>query len=112
MTGYNDILRFRQFEERIAKLGFRMGYPEHGYRREDTLALMPEGDHWPVYARDANVFIGTLAETEVWLNGMEWGVNYLKMLKVVDDKKIHRKEQDYRNEQLANTIKKVVVNDD
>lgn len=104
MTGYNDLLRIRRIEEHATKMGFRMAFPSYGYRYDDGVALIPADDHWPIFARDANVFVGTLEEAENWLNGIEWGFNYLKMLRVTTDQKIARKEQDYRNTVLAATL--------
>jgi elongation factor P--beta-lysine ligase len=59
----------------------------------------------PVYARDAQVFVGTIEQLEVWLRGVEWARQYDMLLRVSDDKKRKRKEQDERNRQLVQRLK-------
>ena len=107
MTGYNTVLQIRKLEDKIEKMGFRMGnskyprYNEYG----TTIGLMPKDDKLPIYSRDAELFSGTIEEAEIWLRGVEFATEYLKMIKLVTDEKIKRKEQDMRNSQLAQMIK-------
>jgi hypothetical protein len=109
MSGYHTILRIRRLEETVDELGMRMGNPKHGnYRQEfgDVVALMPKEDRLPIYSRDAELFIGTLEEMEVWLRGWQKAVEYHRMLLGRNfEKTVERKEQDYRNEQLMRQIK-------
>jgi hypothetical protein len=109
MSGYHTILRIRRLEEEIDKLGFRMGNPKHGnYRQEygDVVALFPKGDCLPIYSRDAELFVGTLEEMEVWLRGWQQAYTYHNMLiGKTFETKVKRKEQDYRNNILINQIK-------
>ena len=42
---------------------------------------------------------------EIWLRGVEWSRKYDQMIKVSDDKKRQRKEQDVRNKQLVQRLK-------
>ena len=110
MAGYNAIQTWRKLEERVDRLGMRMGLPRHGnYQREfgDLVALMPKEDSFPVYSRDAELFIGTLEQMEHWLNGWEKMQQYHRMLigNKFDDK-IERLEQDYKNEVLMKQIKR------
>jgi hypothetical protein len=52
------------------------------------VALKPrDEDAVPIYARDTEVFRGTLEELEVWLRGVEWARDYDRMLRISDDKK-------------------------
>ena len=110
MAGYHAIQTWRKLEERVDRLGFRMGLPRHGnYQREfgDLVALMPKDDSLPVYSRDAELFIGTLEQMEHWLNGWEKMQQYHRMLLGRDfEKRVSRKEQDYRNEELVRQIKR------
>lgn len=103
MAGYALLLRIRRLEEQCAQMGFRMAHSKHGYAREfgDVVALYPAEDALPVYSRDAELFVGTFDDLERWLQGVEWAQRYYKMLRLVDDKKVARKEQDERNRRLV-----------
>lgn len=108
MSGYNTILRIRRLEEEADRLGFRMGNSKHGnYRQEfgDVIALFPKDNSLPIYSRDAELFVGTLEEMEVWLRGWQKAYEYHRMLIGRSfEKQIARKEQDYRNEVLMRQI--------
>lgn len=108
MSGYHTILRIRRLEEEVDKLGFRVGNPKHGnYRQEfgDVVSLSPKDDSYPIYSRDAELFVGTLEELEVWLRGFQKAYEYHRMLIGRNfEEKVKRKEQDYRNKQLLNKI--------
>jgi hypothetical protein len=108
MAGYQTILRIRRLEEEVDKLGLRMGNSKHGnYRQEfgDVIALFPKDDAYPIYSRDAELFVGTLEEMEVWLRGFQKASEYHRMLigRNFEDR-VRRKEQDYRNQQLLKQI--------
>jgi hypothetical protein len=109
MAGYQTILRIRRLEEEVGKLGMRMGNTKHGnFRQEfgDVVALFPKDDALPIYSRDAELFVGTIEEMEVWLRGWQKSFEYHRMLIGRNfEEKIKRKEQDYRNEQLMRRIK-------
>ena len=107
MSGYHTILRMRRLEEEVAKLGFMFAYPKHRYGDEqDMVALKPLNDRaLPIYSRDAELFCGTLEQLEVWLRGVQWSRDYDMLLKVSDEKRRDRKEQDVRNRQLVQLLK-------
>lgn len=109
MAGYHTILRIRRLEEEVDKLGLRMGNSKHGnYRQEfgDVVALFPKDDAYPIYSRDAELFVGTIEEMEVWLRGFQKCQEYHRMLIGRNfEEKVKRKEQDYRNQQLLRKIK-------
>jgi hypothetical protein len=108
MSGYHTILRIRRLEQEVDQMGFRMGYPNHGnYRQEfgDIVALFPKHDALPIYSRDAELFVGTLEEMEVWLRGWQRSQEYHGMLLGRSfDRTVARKEQDYRNTQLMRQL--------
>lgn len=108
MSGYHTILRIRRLEEEVDKLGLRMGNSKHGnFRQEfgDVVALFPKDDTFPIYSRDAEIFVGTLEEMEVWLRGFQKACEYHRMLIGRNfEKVVERKEQDYRNRQLLRKI--------
>jgi hypothetical protein len=49
--------------------------------------------------------VGTLEGLETWLHGVRWAREYDMMLKLSDEKKRARKEQDERNRILLKTLK-------
>ena len=72
----------------------------------DTVALKPkDADSLPIYSRDAEVFVGSLTDLQYWLRGVEWAREYDRMIKISDDKKRVRKEQDERNRQMVKLLK-------
>ena len=108
MTGYATIVRIRRLEEEVAKLGMRMGHAKGGYYSNeygDVLSLFPLDAELPTFCRDAELFTGTLEQLEVWLRGVEFARRYDLLLRVSDDKKRARKEQDLKNKNLLAAIK-------
>jgi len=108
MSGWNTIERIRRLEERIDKLGFKFAKSKHTDWSEDhgALSLVPKDQEaLPIYTRDAELFVGSLERLEDWINGVRWAREYDMMLKLSDDKKRARKEQDERNRMLLKTIK-------
>jgi hypothetical protein len=108
MSGYNTVLQIRRLEEDLSLLGFMMCYPKHGWGAErgvDYVAVKPKDqDSLPIYARDAEMFCGTIDDLRSWIDGVKWARDYDRMLRLSDDKKRERKEQDYRNQKLVKMI--------
>jgi len=112
MAGYNAIMLLRRLEEEVNNLGFMFSQPKNGWGNDisDRVALKPkDADALPIYSRDAEIFCGTLDELQVWVRGVTWAREYDTMLKISDDKKRDRKEQDERNRQLANLLKSEIA---
>lgn len=89
MSGYNAVLKMRRLEQTANGLGFMFAHTKHRFNDQaDMVALKPMDDHAvPIYTRDAEVFVGTLAQLNTWLQGVEWAREYDRMLKISDDKK-------------------------
>lgn len=108
MSGWNTIQRIKQIEQEIDKLGFKFNKSKHSDWTEDhgALSLVPK-DHeaLPIYSRDAELYVGSLERLEDWLAGVRWAREYDMMLRVSDDNKRARKEQDVRNKSLLTQIK-------
>ena len=108
MAGWNTIQRIKRIEEQIDKLGFKFAKSKHGDWSDDhgALSLVPK-DHeaLPIYSRDAELFVGSLEGLETWLHGVRWAREYDMMLRLSDEKKRARKEQDERNKNLLSSIK-------
>jgi hypothetical protein len=111
MSGYNTVLKVRRLEQEIEALGFRWGNSKHGAwgNREygDVIALYPKDDEaLPIYSRDAELFVGTIEELEVWLLGFKKAREYDRLIfGGKHDEKRERREQIERNRQLMQTIK-------
>lgn len=103
-----EINKIRRIEKELNELGFVLAQPKHGWNTHDMnhVAIIPKDvNALPVYSRDAELFSGTLEQLEVWLRGVEWARQYDYLLKVSDEKKRERKEQDLRNKQLIQRLK-------
>jgi hypothetical protein len=110
MSGYEAILKIRRLEQECDELGFMLCRSKYGHGRLDgldVLALKPKDEaSLPVYSRDAEVFLGTIAELELWLRGIHWSRQYDRMVfGTKHDKTRERKEQDERNRQLMKVLK-------
>jgi hypothetical protein len=108
MTGWETIQKIKQVEQEVDKLGFKFSKSKHGDWTDNhgALSLLPkDADALPIYTRDAELFVGSLERLEDWLAGVRWAREYDKMLKLSNDSKRERKEQDVRNHRLIKTIK-------
>ena len=108
MSGYETVLKIRRLERECDELGLMFCHSKHGGSyRQDLLALKPKDqDSLPVYSRDAEVFLGTIDELELWLRGIQWARQYDRMVfGVKHDKTRERKEQDERNRQIVSILK-------
>ena len=104
--GYDTIIKLRRVEDKANHLGFRFGPCRPGFRPDgDAITLYPWLDKLPEYSRDDALFTGNLDEVDNFLIGVQWSNNYLKMLRLVTEEKIERKEQDIRNRQLVQLLK-------
>lgn len=105
--GYHAIIKLRRVEDKANHMGFSFGPSKastYGLAG-DAITLYPWLDKLPEYSRDAALFTGNLDEVDTFLIGVQWSNNYLKMLRLVTDEKIERKEQDIRNRQLVQLLK-------
>ena len=104
MMEFNTLLQIRRLEHRCLDLGFKFSAPRHGMRNHDVIALVPAGDQLPIYSRDAELFVGTFEELEIWLRGVEWARQYDQLLKVSDQKRREQREQRYREQRLVEIL--------
>jgi len=116
MTGWNTIQEIRRLEEAFDAVGLKMVQAKNSTwiqvenstwtNSHDTIALVPkDADSLPIYSRDAEVFAGTIEDARQWLRGLTWAREYDMLLRLSDDKKRSRKEQDERNRQLVRLLK-------
>lgn len=102
MTDYNTYQLIKKFEARCEEFGFRITRTKWGNLNDGTnyIELQPMADSYPVYSRDAAIVSGSVEYLMAFMDGMEKMRDYYKMLKLIDDTKVHRKEQDERNRTL------------
>ena len=108
MSGWNTIQRIKRIEQEIDQLGFKFNKSKHSDWTEDhgALSLVPKDQEaLPIFSRDAELYVGSLERLEDWLAGVRWAREYDRMLRVSDDGKRSRKEQDVRNKSLLTAIK-------
>jgi len=113
MSGWNTIRQIRRLEQLADKLGMKFAAYKYDNEFGSNVALIPkDNDALPIYARDAQLFSGTLEGAENWMQGVEWARNYDHMIidKKLDSKR-DRKEQDERNRILLRTLKDGVIPD-
>ena len=108
MIGATTLRYINSVQEQCRALGFELRASKYGsvYRDKDVIALVPLGlDAFPIYSRDAELYVGTLEEIEQFITGLKWARKYDQMLKLSDEKKRERKEQDYRNSEMLSLLK-------
>jgi hypothetical protein len=108
MSGWNTIQRIKRVEQAVDELGFKFSKSKHSDWTEDhgALSLVPKDlDALPIYSRDAELFVGSIERLEDWLAGVKWARDYDTMLRLSNDTKRARKEQDERNKKLLTSIK-------
>jgi hypothetical protein len=99
MSGYNLVREIHQLEQKVEALGFMFCSPKNytASFSDDLVALKPRDESSvPVYARDAEVFVGSLAQLRQWLLGVAWARDYDRMLNVSNDQKRAQGEDRYR----------------
>jgi len=115
MAGYQAVVALRRLEQDLDKLGFMLCDPKSGWGGDDfnnLAGIKPkDADALPIYARDAEIFRGTLEELRVWVRGVHWAREYDMMLKLSDDKKRKTKEDHERGRQLIAKLKKDHTNE-
>jgi len=105
--GWNEINQVDRLREKAHALGFMLTYGRNSYSYSDsgTICLQPRDDELPLYARDAELFYGTVEELTAWLTGVEWARNYDAMIKLTTNDKRKAAEQTERNRQLMYAVK-------
>jgi hypothetical protein len=102
MSGYSTYTRWQRIEAQAKSMGFRLANPKHGWGvsgETDQVALYPDGEALPIYARDTEIFSGTFGQVEVFLTGWIRAQQYDSILRVSDDKKRKKYEDKERARQ-------------
>ena len=90
MSGYTTYTRYQRIEAQAKLLGFRLGSPRNGWHSSedgDMVSVYPDGEALPIYSRDADIFTGTFGQLEVWMRGWVQSQQYDAMLRMTDDKR-------------------------
>jgi hypothetical protein len=103
MSGYSTYTRWQRIEAQAKTLGFRLGNLKHGQwggsGDTDQVALFPDEEALPIYARDAEIFVGTFSQVETFLTGWVRAQQYDAMLRMSDEKKRKKYEDKERERQ-------------
>lgn len=107
MAGYSLIRKIKYLEEQLDALGMTWGHNRYSSAGDfgETLTVMPKEGCLPHYARDAELFTGTIAGLEIWLQGIDWARRYDLILGLQTEKRRVRAEQHEHNKQLMNLLK-------
>ena len=71
----------------------------------DTIfAVYPNETSLPHYARDAEIFVGTLKDLRLWLSGINWLISYYELLGLNPIFERQRKEKEESQKQLMYSL--------
>lgn len=101
--------------ERLAEAsGFKVSTKSNGWSNDGLsyLTLVPNDDELPIYTRGTSLVSGSVEELTAFIIGWQKSIEYLTFLRITNTEKIKRKEQDYRNVELARLIKDGKKNDE
>lgn len=103
--GFKVIREIREVEEIAITLGLKLVPPNYSYDN-DLISLIPTNNSYPTFSRDTVIFTGNLAEVKSFMRGFEFARRYDYLLNLKFDKIRNRREQDLRNEQMLELLKK------
>lgn len=105
MTGISTIRLYQRLELECRALGLEITASRYyGSADPGILAVRPADDGLPPYARDTQLFTGSLEQLEYWLAGVTWAREYDRVLKISSPKSRERSEQDFRNRHLVRVL--------
>jgi hypothetical protein len=109
MSGYQAVLELRRLEADLDAMGLMLCSPKHGNWSSDTFSdragVKPkDSTSLPIYSRDAELFTGTLEQIRTWMIGVKWARDYDMMLRLSDEKKRAKKEDDYRAKRMLDVL--------
>ena len=109
MSGYQAVIELRRLEAELDEMGLMLCASKHGNWSSndysDRAAVKPKDEHaLPIYTRDAEMYSGTLEQIRVWVMGVKWARNYDGMLRLSDEKKRTKKEDDYRAKRMLDVL--------
>lgn len=97
---YRGIMRLIELAE---SMGFT--FDQSPFSNDNRFVITPKDNAWPSYTRDARIYFGDMDEMASFLNGIRMAREYYMVhLKLFTQKRLERKEQDIRNEQLMSKL--------
>lgn len=103
-VGFLEMQALRRLEELAHELGFELGPCQYDIKR--GFGLCPRDDEMPTYNREAMLWTGDMEDIHSFLKGIEFAKTYyMQHLKLFNASKLARKEQDVRNQYLADVLK-------
>ncbi len=111
MAGYQAVLELRRLEADLDSMGLMLCNPKNGSWSSDNFSdragVKPkDADSLPIYNRDAELFTGSLEQIRTWLVGAKWAREYDMMLRLSDEKKRTKKEDEYRHREMLRNLSK------
>ena len=98
--------KLRDLEDIAEHNGLKLKVGPRDYSSGNVLSLVTHEEHLPIYTRNIALASGTAEELHTFLRGWHSSREYLFILGATSKKAIARKEQNYRNRDLTNMIKK------
>ena len=109
MSSLKHFRKIDSLTQQLAAQGMRMEPSKThsiaaGVQNQDIVSIYPDRDGLPHYDREAELFIGTLDDVEIWISGIQWVTAYYKVLGVDSGSRRVRKEQAERERQLLHAL--------
>ena len=109
MVSLKVIQQIESLNAQLAAQGMRMETkPTHGawssVKDAHVIVVYPSQDGLPFYARDAELFIGTLDDIQLWISGIQWLTAYYNMIGIDTGTKREQKEHAERERQLIHAL--------
>lgn len=98
----SDWRAIKRLEQTAERLGMKLVPARFG---TDFLALIPDGNKLPVFARDAEIACGSVEHLESVLQGWDKAFTYLTVLRMVSEDKVKKKEEQYMQERTLHKLK-------
>lgn len=110
MTSLKYLQKFESISHQLAAQGMRMETRQTygafaSMPNVQVVAVYPAANGLPHYARDAELFIGTLDDLQLWLAGIQWLATYYSMIGIDNGTKRHKIEETESERQLLESLR-------
>ena len=104
MSGINVVQRVQRIVKDAEEIGFVLCYPRHVGNGEELVGLRPSDDKFPLYAREDEIWSGSLEQADAFFAGIRFAREYDRVLKISTQAKRERAEQNIRNRELVRLL--------